>query len=332
MEINSLELTLDYMISLKMQIEFENNINTGESIVSVIKDIYNFLKSMNKNDTEIIGAIHLLYDNIDPGQKENVSYILSRITNNTDTTHQSLFNFLNIMTDQNNQLNNQTDIYTNEFINPTDIANMFQQNLNNLHMNLLLPSRNRMVTINFNTQLDPNDDTTQDTTTNTTTQDTTQNTTTQNTTTQDTITQDDELSDIGEDGDELSTSNMIVNTLSYNILNNYIFNNINFPVRYQITYRYPNDEIPITTQEQIKDTTTEEVLNKNTIIQEYNQLSIEDKEKYQTCTFCLDNYKLESIIRRLKCSHIFHKDCVDPWLLKENYKCPICRDESLHNT
>ena len=233
METNSLELTLDYMISLKMQIEFENNINTGQSIVSVIKDIYNFLKSMNKNDTEIIEAIHLLYDNIDPGQKENVSYILSRIANNTNTTHQSLFNFLNIMTDQNNQLNNQTDIYTNEFINPMDIANMFQQNLNNLHMNLLLPSRNRIVSIDFNTQQDPNDNTnTQDTNN----QDTnTQDTNTQDTNTQDTTNIDDDISEIEEDSNQLSTPNMIVNTLSYNILNNYIFNNINFPVRYQIT-------------------------------------------------------------------------------------------------
>jgi hypothetical protein len=32
-------------------------------------------------------------------------------------------------------------------------------------------------------------------------------------------------------------------------------------------------------------------------------------------------------IRHIKCNHIFHKECIDPWLLNENHKCPVCREE-----
>ena len=148
METNTVELTFDYMLSLKMQIEFENNLNIDESIITVITSMYNFLKTMNISDIEIINAIQLLYDTLDPSLKENVSYILSRLntntinttyTTNTTNTQQSLLNFFDIMNTQNNELNNQIDIYTNDFINPTDIINTFQQNINNLHMSLLMP-------------------------------------------------------------------------------------------------------------------------------------------------------------------------------------------------
>ncbi|KAK8791958.1 hypothetical protein WA158_005335 [Blastocystis sp. Blastoise] len=44
------------------------------------------------------------------------------------------------------------------------------------------------------------------------------------------------------------------------------------------------------------------------------------------CSICLNKYKLSDTIRLLYCHHIFHKDCIDTWLLIHN-TCPICRKE-----
>ena len=45
------------------------------------------------------------------------------------------------------------------------------------------------------------------------------------------------------------------------------------------------------------------------------------------CIICLCDYDQEDIIRILQCNHIFHKDCIDKWLLNEKTYCPICRQE-----
>lgn len=47
----------------------------------------------------------------------------------------------------------------------------------------------------------------------------------------------------------------------------------------------------------------------------------EDREK---CTICLANFEADAEVRRLKCKHLFHLDCVDRWLMG-NKQCPMCR-------
>lgn len=42
------------------------------------------------------------------------------------------------------------------------------------------------------------------------------------------------------------------------------------------------------------------------------------------CSICLDSFKCRQHSRRLHCSHIFHKKCIDRWLTK-NTHCPVCR-------
>jgi hypothetical protein len=43
------------------------------------------------------------------------------------------------------------------------------------------------------------------------------------------------------------------------------------------------------------------------------------------CAVCLGDYQKDEVLRQLPvCSHIFHKDCVDEWLVK-NSSCPLCR-------
>ena len=43
------------------------------------------------------------------------------------------------------------------------------------------------------------------------------------------------------------------------------------------------------------------------------------------CSICLEQYKLNEKIIQLDCDHIFHKECLNLWL-KKNNSCPICRD------
>ena len=44
------------------------------------------------------------------------------------------------------------------------------------------------------------------------------------------------------------------------------------------------------------------------------------------CSVCWDDFKLEEEVRQLKCDHIFHENCIIPWLELHN-TCPVCRKE-----
>lgn len=44
------------------------------------------------------------------------------------------------------------------------------------------------------------------------------------------------------------------------------------------------------------------------------------------CSICLDNYKEGETIIKLNCNHIYHKSCLEKWLLKHK-TCPYCKTE-----
>lgn len=45
-----------------------------------------------------------------------------------------------------------------------------------------------------------------------------------------------------------------------------------------------------------------------------------------SCTICLSTFEDGESVRRLRCMHLFHTDCVDNWL-KDRSACPVCRIE-----
>ena len=45
----------------------------------------------------------------------------------------------------------------------------------------------------------------------------------------------------------------------------------------------------------------------------------------ETCIFCFEEIEICKKIRKWKCNHTFHKECIDLW---EN-NCPICRNDDL---
>jgi hypothetical protein len=42
------------------------------------------------------------------------------------------------------------------------------------------------------------------------------------------------------------------------------------------------------------------------------------------CNVCATEVRLGEVIRKIPCSHSFHRDCIDRWLLKQRTTCPTC--------
>ncbi|KAL5709054.1 RING-type E3 ubiquitin transferase [Ranunculus cassubicifolius] len=59
----------------------------------------------------------------------------------------------------------------------------------------------------------------------------------------------------------------------------------------------------------------------------YSQLKLDNKENISTCcSICLSDYKKLDMLRSLpNCGHVFHLNCVDPWL-RLHPSCPVCRE------
>ena len=63
----------------------------------------------------------------------------------------------------------------------------------------------------------------------------------------------------------------------------------------------------------------------------------DDFEKLQTetltcdhdsnCTICMSQMVKDEQVTTLKCNHLFHNECISPYLKEYNYKCPVCRTE-----
>uniref|UniRef100_A0A8C3VN56 Ring finger protein 149 n=1 Tax=Catagonus wagneri TaxID=51154 RepID=A0A8C3VN56_9CETA len=44
----------------------------------------------------------------------------------------------------------------------------------------------------------------------------------------------------------------------------------------------------------------------------------------ENCAVCIESFKVKDVIRILPCKHIFHRICIDPWLL-DHRTCPMCK-------
>ncbi|KAF7114285.1 hypothetical protein RHSIM_RhsimUnG0091400 [Rhododendron simsii] len=49
-----------------------------------------------------------------------------------------------------------------------------------------------------------------------------------------------------------------------------------------------------------------------------------DEEYEEKCAICLDDLEPKQLIIRTPCDHMFHEDCIVPWV-KSHGQCPVCR-------
>ncbi|XP_041076836.1 E3 ubiquitin-protein ligase RNF128-like isoform X2 [Polyodon spathula] len=64
---------------------------------------------------------------------------------------------------------------------------------------------------------------------------------------------------------------------------------------------------------------------------EVRTLKTGDKEigaDADSCAVCIEVYNPNDVVRILTCNHLFHKTCIDPWLL-EHRTCPMCKCDIL---
>ncbi|KAL8130072.1 hypothetical protein V2J09_019227 [Rumex salicifolius] len=52
--------------------------------------------------------------------------------------------------------------------------------------------------------------------------------------------------------------------------------------------------------------------------------NIDSKEDSKRCAICLDDFEIGTEVMVTPCNHMFHEDCILPWL-KSKGQCPVCR-------
>jgi len=316
----SIDLNLDYMLSLKIFLETEYNIDPN-SHSSIIRHLFNFLKDMEISNGDIKTAITLLYESENPEKVDEMYYILNRLlTRQTITT-----NLSDLFSSYRFESTNITEKEDDEETIKDDEENKDKEETNEDEEDK-------------DDEEDKEDE-------------------------EETKEEEDETPEnrqnilfqslIDQYTNELINPANVLNYFTTN-LNNMNANNIaNFQLIYtspvqriisplnftfytdMITFNEPintieqNSDPRIVTHENGKESLSQESLDANTTVETFSILDPSIKEKYDSCPICFDDFKDENIVRKIQCTHIFHKDCIDPWLLNENYKCPVCRKNTL---
>lgn len=51
-----------------------------------------------------------------------------------------------------------------------------------------------------------------------------------------------------------------------------------------------------------------------------------DKDEEEICSICLVEFEGEDAVSKLrKCEHLFHFNCIEQWLERNKFSCPLCR-------
>ncbi|CAH9121831.1 unnamed protein product [Cuscuta epithymum] len=68
----------------------------------------------------------------------------------------------------------------------------------------------------------------------------------------------------------------------------------------------------------------DETYKKEIIMGLIPRVRIHDLTRCGECRICLEEFEVGDEGSELPCKHIYHKECLAPWMIK-NYSCPVCR-------
>jgi hypothetical protein len=123
--------------------------------------------------------------------------------------------------------------------------------------------------------------------------------------------------------DQLNNSINTPSDATYNFFNSImnLSNNINIPLNFTMQLA-----TNVARQNVANDHLTPEQIASLCTVQ-YKNLDITVMEKHTNCAICSEDYELDHIVTCLQCDHIFHNDCIAPWLRTYNNSCPLCKEK-----
>ena len=73
----------------------------------------------------------------------------------------------------------------------------------------------------------------------------------------------------------------------------------------------------------------EDMKKRRKIVDEMNMEEARvDGDEGEICPICLDVLDDEVQNRKLSCKHIFHRECIDKWLITKKMSCPTCKRDA----
>jgi hypothetical protein len=113
----------------------------------------------------------------------------------------------------------------------------------------------------------------------------------------------------------INSSNIGTHSSMFNVLNSILNNNNNF-VNGNITTMPVGpsmfSDVVVSTDEKVLDS--------------LKTFKLETKLDTD-CSICMGHLDKDEEVSELRCTHTFHSECIKPYLLQYNYKCPVCRTE-----
>ena len=88
--------------------------------------------------------------------------------------------------------------------------------------------------------------------------------------------------------------------------------------------RPPNQDVRINIF--IYEKTKESLKSQLVHLPKYQKIRSHDPILSDTCSICCEQYETGLYKRELPCHHVFHKKCIDKWLVQK-MNCPLCKME-----
>jgi len=123
---------------------------------------------------------------------------------------------------------------------------------------------------------------------------------------------------IDSDNENIPPNNIGSHINIINVLNSLIINLNNNNII--------NDDIVITINHQLPTFENVVVTVDDTDFENLNTCVLTSDHELD-CSICMSKMCKDEKITTLKCSHVYHTECITPYLKEYNYKCPICRSE-----